>query len=107
VLKNIVDKEKKSGKISLSPQRNRIMTNDFVYDMSEINEEEIFKGWELLKNEEGQEFWVNNLDCEGEEDYIPGLDDGEGWDPIMGDEEDYPETDDNWLDEFWGEEEFA
>lgn len=39
-------------------------------------------------------------------DYIPGLDDGEAWDPVMGDE-DAPETDDAWLDEFWGEEDFA
>jgi hypothetical protein len=81
MLKNIVDKEKKSSKISLSPQRNRIMSNDFVYDMSEINEEEIVKGWDEINEN--------------------------GWDPIMGDEEDYPETDDNWLDDFWGEEEFA
>jgi len=68
------------------------MTNDFVYDMSEINEEEIMKGWEEI-NEDS--------------DYIPGFDDGEGYDPIMGDEEDYPETDDEWLDDFWGEEDFA
>lgn len=40
-----------------------------------------------------------------EADYIPGYDDGE-WDPIMGDD-DAPETDDAWLDEFWGEEDFA
>ena len=30
-------------------------------------------------------------------DYIPGLDDGEACDPVMGDE-DAPETDDEWLD---------
>jgi hypothetical protein len=41
-----------------------------------------------------------------ESDYIPGYDDGE-WDPIMGDADDYPETDDEWLDDFQGEEEFA
>jgi hypothetical protein len=40
-------------------------------------------------------------------DYIPGLDDGEGWDPIMGDAEDNVETDDEWLDDFYGEEDFA
>jgi hypothetical protein len=40
-------------------------------------------------------------------DYIPGLDDGEGWDPIMGDAEDHVETDDEWLDDFYGEEDFA
>jgi hypothetical protein len=39
-------------------------------------------------------------------DYIPGYDDGE-WDPIMGDSDDYPETDDEWLDDFQGEEDFA
>jgi hypothetical protein len=41
-----------------------------------------------------------------EPDYIPGYDDGE-WDPIMGDVDDYPETDDEWLDDFQGEEDFA
>jgi hypothetical protein len=41
-----------------------------------------------------------------ESDYIPGYDDGE-WDPIMGDADDYPETDDERLDDFQGEEEFA
>lgn len=41
------------------------------------------------------------------DDYIPGFDDGEGYDPIMGDADDYPETDDEWLDDFQGEEEFA
>ena len=55
------------------------MTNDFVYDMSEINEEEIMKGWEE----------INSMEDEGEADYIPGYDDGE------------------WLDDFQGEEEFA
>lgn len=40
-------------------------------------------------------------------DYIPGLDDGEGYDPIMGDAEDWIETDDEWLDDFYGEEDFA
>jgi hypothetical protein len=55
------------------------MTNDFVYDMSEINEEEIMKGWEEIN----------------------------GCDPIMGDDDEWPETDDEWLDDFWGEEDFA
>lgn len=67
------------------------MSNDFVYDMSEINEEEMLKGWEEMNGEDN--------------DYIPGLDDGEGYDPIMGDE--WPETDDEWLDDFQGEEDFA
>lgn len=58
------------------------MTNDFVYDMSEINEEEIMRGWEEL-NEDA--------------DYIPGMDDGE-W---MEDEED------GYDEDFWGEQYFA
>lgn len=29
------------------------------------------------------------------------------WDPIMGDSEDTVETDDEWLDDFQGEEDFA
>lgn len=37
-------------------------------------------------------------------DYIPGYDDGE-WDPVMGDE--WVETDDEWLDNFQGEEDWA
>jgi hypothetical protein len=78
-----------------SNPKEKIMTNDFIYDMSEINEEEIVKGWEELVNEEN------------EADYIPGLDDGEGWDPIMGDDDEWPETDDEWLDDFQGEEDFA
>ena len=61
------------------------MTNDFVYDMSQINEEEIMKGWEE----------------------IAGDDDGEGYDPIMGDSEGFDDTDDQWLDDFQGEEDFA
>jgi hypothetical protein len=56
------------------------MTNDFVYDMSQINEEEIFKGWEEMANEEGEVFLVG-YGIPGDEvdevDYIPGLDDGE------------------------------
>jgi hypothetical protein len=67
------------------------MSNDFVYDMSEINEEEIMKGWEEMN----------------EADYIPGLDDGEGYDPIMGDDDEWIDTDDEWLDDFAGEEDFA
>ena len=83
------------------------MSNDFVYDMSEINEEEIMKGWEEMANEEGEVFLVGYGIPGDDDDYIPGLDDGEGYDPIMGDADDYPETDDGWLDDFWGEEEFA
>ncbi len=56
------------------------MTNDFVYDMSEINEEEILNGWDELADEA---------------DYISGLDDGEWMD-----EDDYD------FDTY-GEEEFA
>jgi hypothetical protein len=39
-------------------------------------------------------------------DYIPGYDDGE-WDPVMGDGDEWIETDDEWLDDFQGEEDFA
>ena len=44
---------------------------------------------------------------EDEADYIPGLDDGEGWDPIMGDAEDHVETDDDFAADYYGEEDFA
>lgn len=57
------------------------MTNDFVYDMSEINEEEIMRGWEEL-NEDA--------------DYIPGMDDGE-----------WAEYDEDADFDVYGEEEFA
>jgi hypothetical protein len=30
--------------------------------------------------------------------------DDAGWDPIMGDAEDHIETDDEWLDNFWEDE---
>ena len=46
------------------------------------------------------------IDDHEESDYIPGYDDGE-WDPIMGDSEDLIDTDDTWLDDFQGEEDFA
>jgi hypothetical protein len=78
------------------------MSNDFTYNMSEINEEEIFKGWEEMVAEDGS-IWETGYDDEA--DYTPGLDDGEGYDPITGDE--WPETDDEWLDDFAGEEDFA
>ena len=68
------------------------MTNDFVYDMSEINEEEIFKGWEEMKAEDGS-IWETGY--------------GDGWDPIMGDDDEWIDTDDEWLDDFAGEEDFA
>lgn len=60
------------------------MTNDFIYDMSEVNEEEIMLGWEDLANEED------------ETDYIPGLDDGE-----------WAEYDEDADFDVYGEEEFA
>jgi hypothetical protein len=65
------------------------MNNDFEYDLSEINGEEMVQGWE------------------DDDDYIPGLDDGEGYDPIMGDDDEWIDTDDEWLDDFAGEEDFA
>lgn len=64
----------------------------FTHDSLQVNEEEIMNGWDELNSEN---------------DYIPGYDDGEGYDPIMGDVDDYPETDDEWLDNFQGEEDFA
>ena len=54
------------------------MTNDFIYDMSEINEEEIMKGWEELAND-------------------AGLDDGEGWE----------DEDEGYDEDFWAEQYFA
>jgi hypothetical protein len=39
-------------------------------------------------------------------DYILGYDDGE-WDPVMGDGDEWVETDDEWLDDFQGEEDWA
>jgi hypothetical protein len=54
-------------------------------------------------DENGQE-WDVGYDGD---DYISGYDDGEGYDPIMGDEEDWVETDDEWLDDFQGEEDWG
>jgi hypothetical protein len=70
------------------------MSNDFIYDMSEINEENMFKAWEEMVAEDGS-IWETGYGDDA--DYIPGLDDGEGFD----------ETDDGWLDDFQGEEDFA
>jgi len=39
-------------------------------------------------------------------DYIAGYDDG-GWDPVMGDDDEWVETDDEWLDDFQGEEDWG
>lgn len=55
-----------------------------------------FAGYNNVPHEEGLEL-----------DYIPGYDDGEGWDPIMGDDDEWIDTDDLWLDDFQGEEDFA
>ena len=44
---------------------------------------------------------------DAERDYIPGYDDGEGWDPIMGEDEEWIDTDDEWLDDFQGEEDWG
>jgi len=98
------------------------MTNDFVYDMSQINEEDIVKGWEEMVAEDGS-IWatgyedtmmramddnaVSMEEYDSLPDYIPGLDDGEGYDPIMGDGEGFDDTDDQWLDDYQGEEDFA
>jgi len=61
---------------------------------------------EILTDDTGRDWLVTSVSEDYESDYIPGYDDGE-WDPIMGDADDYPETDDEWLDDFQGEEEFA
>ena len=50
------------------------MSNDFVYDMSEINEEEIFRGWEEINNMENDEEYVDyeedaDWDVYGEEEF--------------------------------------
>lgn len=44
----------------------------------------------------------NMIDENGDEWMV-----GCGWDPVMGDDEDWVETDDEWLDNFQGEEDFA
>ena len=61
------------------------MNNDFTYNMSEINEEEIMKGWEEMADEP---------------DYIPGLDDGEWM-------EDWEDEDEGYDEDFWEEQYFA
>jgi hypothetical protein len=68
-----------------------------------LNTREKEKTMEKMIDENGNEWMVGYGD---EADYIPGYDDGE-WDPVMGDVDDYPETDDEWLDDFQGEEDFA
>lgn len=56
---------------------------------------------EKMTDENGQE-WDVGYDG----DYIPGYDDGE-WDPVMGDGDEWVETDDEWFDDFAGEEDFG
>lgn len=53
--------------------KDEIMTNDFVYDMSEICEEEIVKGWDEM-NEADSDDWVETdddwaADYYGEEEF--------------------------------------
>jgi len=52
----------------------------------------------------------NRLNTKGktmdEMDYMPGYDDDE-WDPVMGDDDEWIETDDEWLDDFQGEEDWG
>jgi len=72
------------------------MSNDFIYDLSEINEENMFKAWEEMVAEDGS-IWETGYDDDA--DYIPGLDDGEWM------EED--EGEDGYDDDFQGEEDFA
>ena len=40
-------------------------------------------------------------------EFILGDIEDSGWDPIMGDDEEWIDTDDQWLDDFQGEEDFA
>lgn len=65
---------------------------------------------EKMIDENGDEWMVGygyDLYLLGDDnDYIPGYDDGE-WDPIMGDADDHIDTDDEWLDDFQGEEDWA
>jgi hypothetical protein len=56
---------------------------------------------EKMIDENGEE-WIVGY---GEDDAMDF--DDYSWDPIMGDSEDDIETDDVWLDDFQGEEEFA
>lgn len=69
------------------------MSNDFIYDMSEINEEEIMKGWEEMKAEDGS-IWETGYG--DDDDYIPGLDDGE-----------WIDEDEGYDEDFWAEQYFA
>ena len=49
---------------------------------------------------------MEKMTDENGEEWIVGYENDE-WDPIMGDSEDWIDTDDEWLDDFQGEEEFA
>jgi len=55
---------------------------------------------EKMFDENGEEWIVGDV----EELDLFGND---GWDPIMGDSEEWIDTDDMWLDDFQGEEDFA
>ena len=44
------------------------------------------------------------IDTDGLEWNVSDVD---GWDPIMGDDAEWLDTDDEWLDDFQGEEDFA
>ena len=46
-------------------------------------------------------------DENGNECEVGFMGDDCGWDPIMGDDEDWVDTDDEWLDDFQGEEDWA
>jgi hypothetical protein len=56
---------------------------------------------EKMIDENGEE-WIVGY---GEDDAMDF--DDYSWDPIMGDADEWVETDDEWLDDFQGEEEFA
>lgn len=50
-------------------------------------------------------------DCEAYEarmeNEVPAYEDCDTWDPIMGDADEWPETDDDFAADYYGEEEFA
>ena len=84
-----------AGQQNLCQKRKRFFlfflldVDDKIYRMIE---KKVRQKMENMIDENGDE-WMVGDDC--------------GWDPVMGDEDDHIETDDQWLDEFWGEEDFA
>jgi hypothetical protein len=65
---------------------------DATINICRMIEKKVRQKMENMIDENGDE-WMVGDDC--------------GWDPIMGDYDDWIETDDEWLDDFQGEEEWA